>query len=42
MVWSIPRLTESSDFCILRTGFLSPDDAIVATKWNVSLQKIRF
>jgi hypothetical protein len=30
--WSIPRLTQSSDFGILRTGFVSPDDAIVATK----------
>jgi hypothetical protein len=39
---SIPRLTQSSDFHILRTGFVSPDDAIVATKWNVSLQKICF
>jgi hypothetical protein len=30
------------DFCILRTGFVSPNNAFVATKWNVSLHKIRF
>jgi hypothetical protein len=37
--WSIPRLTQSSDFNIFRTGFVSLDDAMVATTWKVPLVK---